>query len=218
MSRLGALAAAGALLLATPRVLPAQPGGRVSIVGSVEYARITEDDGFLGAGIGGAAGVQLHLTDATSLELEIGRERHVRDLGLFAVAYDAQGRVHPLPYTERWEGAATFVLGSISRTFGPGRARPVVWGGGGLMWHGGTRRGPLTPPQVPAGFTLQPGDAQTRRGRSSSAVAIDGGGGVDVRISDRLTVRPFAALRLVNTGNVGPKYVVRGGGRVAFRW
>lgn len=221
MDRIGTIVAACAIVpivLATPQALLAQPNGRVSMVGAVEHARITEDDGYLGAGFGGAGGMQFHLTNATSLEIEIGRERHIRDLGLFAVAYDAQSRLQALPYTERWKGTATFVLGLVSRAFGSTRARPVIWGGGGLMSHGGTLRGPLTLPQVPPGFTLQPGDSKARRGRSSNAFAMDGGVGVDVRFTDRLTVRPFAGLRLVNTGNFGPKYIIRSGSRIAFRW
>ena len=218
MNRFEVLVAACAMFLAVPQALFAQSNGRVSVMGSIEYASITEDDGYLGAGVGGAGGLQLHLTNATSLEIEIGREHHVRDLGFSAIAYDAQGRFETVPYTERWEGTATFVLGLVSRTFGSSRVRPVIWGGGGLMFHGGTVRGPLTAPQVPPGVRLQPGEAETRRGRRSRAWATDGGGGVDVRVTNRLTVRPFAGLRLVMTGNVGPKYIVRGGARIAFRW
>jgi hypothetical protein len=218
MTRAGALAFAFVIVLATPQALLSQPSGRVSVVGATEYARITEDDGYLGAGFGGAGGLQFHLTKATSVEIEIGRERHIRDLGLFAVAYDAQGRVEAFPFTERWAGTATFVLGLVSRTFGSARVRPVIWGGGGLMSHGGTSRRPLSPPQIPPGFTLQPGDVETRQGRSSKAFAMDGGIGADVALSDRVTVRPFGGLRLVNTGNFGPKYIIRSGARIALHW
>ena len=219
MNRVRALVAATVIVLAGPQALLAQPNGRVSMVGAVEHARITEDDGYLGAGFGGSGGVQFHLTDATSVEIEIGRERHIRDLGFFAIAYDAQGRIQGFPFTERWEGTATFVVGSVSRTFGSTRVRPVTWIGGGLMSHGGTLHRPLTLPQVPAGFTLQPGDpTEPRRSRSSNAFAMDGGIGIDVRFTDRLTVRPFVGLRLVNTGNFGPKYIIRSGARVALRW
>jgi hypothetical protein len=222
MNRVGALASAFAIVLALPQALLAQPNGRVSVVGTIEHARITEDDGYLGAGFGGAGGLQFHLTDATSVEIEIGQEKHVRDLGFFALAYGSQGRQGPFqafPYTERWEGTATFVLALISRTFGSARARPVIWGGGGLMSHGGTLRRPLTLPQVPPGLALQPGDEpETRRGSRSNAFAMDGGVGVDVRFTNRITARPFAGLRLVNTGNFGPKYVIRSGARIGFHW
>jgi len=218
MSRMSVLALACVASLAVTHTVLAQPSGRLSATGTIEYARITEDDGYLGAGFGGAGGLQFRLTDATSVELEVGRERHVRDLGFSAVAYDAQGRPEPFPFTERWEGTATFVLGLVSHTFGSARVRPVVWGGGGLMAHGGTSRGPLTFPQVRPGFTLQPGSLDSRTGRSSTALVVDGGIGADVRLTDRLTVRPFGGLRLANTGNVGPKYIVRSGARIAYRW
>lgn len=217
MNRYGLIVATSVIVMGLPRASLAQPG-RLSAVGTVEYARITEDDGYLGAGVGGAGGLQFHLTDATSVEVEIGLERHVRDLGFFALARDAQNRIQPVPYTEQWTGTATYVLGLVSHTFGSARARPVIWGGGGLMSHGGTSRGPLTLPEVPPGFTLEPIDTEVRRGRSSKAFAMDGGGGVDIRLAGPVTIRPFAGLRLVNTGNFGPKYVIRTGARIAVRW
>lgn len=205
MNRVGAIVAASVIVVAAPQALLAQPDGRLSIVGAIEHARITEDDGYLGAGFGGAGGLQFHLTDATSLEIEIGQERHVRDVSYIKnVVDDAQGRPQPLLYTERRKGTATFVLGLVSRTFGSARARPVIWGGGGLMSHGG--------------MLVQPGDAEARRGSGSNAFAMDGGAGVDVRFTGRLTIRPFAGLRLVNTDNFGPKYIIRSGARIGFRW
>jgi hypothetical protein len=85
------------------------------------------------------------------------------------------------------------------------------------MSHGGTRRGPVALPQLRPGYSLQPMDADTIQGASSRGLVVDGGAGVEVRITPRVSVRPFAGLRLVNTGNVGPKYVVRTGVRVGFR-
>ena len=92
----------------------------------------------------------------------------------------------------------------------------MVWGGAGWMSHGGTRRGPVVAPQVPPGFTLQPGDAETRQGASSKAAVADGGVGVELRVAPRITVRPFAGFRLANTGDGGPKYVIRTGVRIGF--
>ena len=145
--------------------------------------RITDDESFLGSGIGASGSVGWRFTDATSLEIEAGRTRHRRDLGLFAVVRDAQGRTDAIPYTQRWEGTATFVVASVAHTFGSGSVRPVVWGGGGVMTHGGTVRGPVIAPQVPPGYTLQPGDADTRRGSKSNGLVADGGIGVDVRVA-----------------------------------
>ena len=85
------------------------------------------------------------------------------------------------------------------------------------MWHGGTERGPVAAPQVPPGIVLQPGYLETHPGTSVSALAVDGGFGVDVRASRQLTVTPFAGLRLAMTGNFGPKYIVRTGIRIGFR-
>jgi hypothetical protein len=215
MSRAGILGAACMAGLAFASAAFAQ-SSRLSVVGGVDYARITEDDGYLGAGLGAAGGLQLHLTEATGLEIEVGRRRHVRDLGFHAVAFDPQGRVEAFPFTARWEGTATFVMATVSHAFGMRRVRPVVSGGGGFMSHGGTTRGPLTLPQIPPGHTAQPGDLDERKGTSSSGFAVDGGAGVDVRVSRRVTVRPLVALRLVGTGNVGPKYIIRTGARIAF--
>jgi hypothetical protein len=195
----------------------AQSPGRLGVAGTIEYARITDDESLLGSGIGGAGSARWRLTDSTGLEFEAGLTRHVRDLHLFAVARDAQGRLEPVPFTERWEGTATFVIASVAHTFGSGRARPVAWGGGGLMSHGGTRRGPVIAPQAPPGFSLQPGDGQIRQGASSKAAVADGGFGVEIRVAPSITVRPFAGLRLTSAEQVGPKYIVRTGVRVGFQ-
>jgi hypothetical protein len=205
------------LVLALPGVALAQ-GGRWRAAGAIEFAHITEDDGFLGSGPGGSGAVEARLTDATSVGVEVGVMRHIRDLGFHAVAFDPAGRIEAFPYTERWEGTATFVMGTLSHAFGSARARPVIWGGVGSMSHGGTSRGPRTMPQIPPGYTLQDGDAVARKGRSSSAFAMEGGAGLDVDVTERLTLRPFAGLRLVNTGNVGPKYILRAGLRLAAGW
>ena len=204
-------------LLGAPAGVYAQPVPKTALVGSVEYARITEDDGILGSGPGGGGGVQIDLTGATAVAVEISRTHHVRDLGLFAVAYDAAGRPEPVPFTERREGNATWLIATISHAFGSAGVRPLIWGGGGMMWHGGTSTAPLTTPQVREGFTLQPGTLDRSEGQSTSALAADAGLGVEVRVSRRLAIVPFAGLRLANTGNFGPKYIVRGGARVTFR-
>ncbi|HET7696042.1 MAG TPA: hypothetical protein VFK57_10070 [Vicinamibacterales bacterium] len=217
MERFAGIAAALAVVAACSSPAYAQPAGRFSVAGTVDYTRITDDESLLGSGIGAGGALGWRLTDATGVEIEVSRTRHVRDLGLFAVAHDAQGRLEPVPYTERWEGTATFVIASVAHTFGSGPVRPVVWGGGGFMTHGGTERGPKVAPQAPPGFTLQPGDGETRRGPGTNAAAVDGGLGVDIRVAPRVTLRPFAGLRLANTQNVGPKYLVRTGVRVEFR-
>ena len=126
-----------------------QTSGRLLAAGSIDYERITDDESFLGSGLGASGSVGWRFTDATSLEVEAGRTRHRRDLGLFAVARDGQGRIEAIPYTQRWEGTATFVVASVAHTFGSGSVRPVLWGGGGVMTHGGTVRGPVIAPQVP---------------------------------------------------------------------
>lgn len=211
------IAAAIAAIALIPAAAQAQPApGRFSVGGTLDYSRITGEESFLGSGLGAAGTFGWRFTDATALEVEVGRTRHVRDLDFHAVVTDAQGRTEAIPYTQRWQGTATFALASVAHTFGSGAVRPVVWGGGGLMTHGGTLRGPVNFPQVPPGFTLQPGDGDTQRGASSHALTIDGGLGVDIRVASRVTLRPFAGLRLANTSGVGPKYVVRTGIRVGF--
>jgi hypothetical protein len=211
------MAVAVAVIGLIPTTARAQSNSRFTIGGVVDYARITDDESFLGSGVGAAGSFGWRFTDATSLEVEVGRTRHVRDLNLYAVAHDAQGRPEAFPYTQRWQGTSTFVVASVAHAFGSGSVRPVVWGGGGFMTDGGTERGPVIVPQIPAGFTLQPGDLETHRGASSHALTADGGIGVDVRVAPRVTLRPFAGVRLANTANVGPKYVVRTGVRIGFQ-
>jgi hypothetical protein len=203
-------------LMTSPTFAQSRPP--ISVVGGLDYARITEDEGFLGAGFGAILGAQFHLTRSTAVEVEVTRDRHVRDLSQSAVAVDPQGRLQPLPYTTRWEGTATFVMALVSHRMGPANAPLVVFGGGGFMTHGGTLRGPLTLPEVPPNYTIQSVDLATRRGSRSSAFTAEGGAGVDVGIHRRLIVRPFVGLRLAMTENVGPKYIVRGGVRLAFRF
>src|SRR6476659_3703896 len=111
------MAVASFVLLAAPAAW-AQSRPAPSIVGEIEYARITEDDGFLGSGVGAGGGVRFHLTDATSLGVDLSRTHHVRDLGLYAVGFDASGRSEAFPYTQRWEGTATWLLGTLSHAFG----------------------------------------------------------------------------------------------------
>lgn len=217
MTKIGFIFSVVGVAAAMSGTASAQEPGRIGVAGTIDYTRITDDESFLGSGIGAAGSVRWRLTDATGLEVEVGRARHVRDLNLFAVARDAQGRFEPVPYTQRWEGTATFVVAAVSRRFGSGRARPVVWGGGGVMSHGGTRRAPLVAPQPPPGFSLQPGDPETHDGAGSTALVGDGGVGVEVRVAPRVTVRPFTGVRFANTGNFGPKYIVRGGVRIGFQ-
>ena len=216
MKYFAGLAAAIGMLACVPASVDAQPASRFLVGGTVDYARITDDESFLGSGVGVAGMAGWRFTDATSLEVEVGETWHVRDLDFFAVVRDARGTVNAIPYTQRWEGSAMFAIASLAYKFGAGAIRPVVWGGGGVMVHDGTVRGPLVPPQIPPGFTLQPGDAVTTRGERSRALTIDGGVGLDVRVASRLTLRPFAGLRLTNTDSVGPKYVARMGVRVGF--
>ena len=216
MKRIGIILGVIAVVVAISRPANAQSSGRLGFAGSIDYSRITDDESLLGDGLGGAASVLWRFTEATGLEVEVGLTHHVRDLGLFAVAQDAQGRIEPVPYTRRWEGTATFVVASVAHTFGSGRARPVLWGGGGFMSHGGTRRGPVVAPQAPPGFALQPLGLETQEGASSNALVADGGIGIDVRVAPKISVRPFAGLRLTSAEQVGPKYIVRGGVRIGF--
>ncbi|MCC7007533.1 MAG: hypothetical protein IT184_01830 [Acidobacteria bacterium] len=194
--------------------------GKLALAGELQWAHITEDEGFLGAGPGGAIGIEYHATASLALGVIVEGVRHVRDLDAAAVAVDPAGRLVPLPYTVRWKGTATFVMTRLSRSFGVAdrTARPLVWGSLGLMRHGGTTRGPIALPNVPAGYSLQPGDLATTEGRSSLASAFEGGGGVSLHVSDGWTLQPFGAFRFVMTGNAGPKYIFRTGVVVALRF
>ena len=217
MRRIAIVLSVMGLAAAMAQTARAQGPGRIGVGGTIDYARMTDDESLLGDGFGGAASVRWRFTEATALELEVGRTRHRRDFDTFAVAQDAQGRIQPIAYTRRWEGTATFVIASVAHTFGSGSVRPVLWGGGGLMFDGGTRRGPVVAPQPPPGFSLEPLGFATEQGASSKALVADGGAGVEVRVASRVTVRPFAGLRLTSAEQVGPKYIVRTGVRIGFQ-
>jgi hypothetical protein len=205
------LLTAVAVGLIGPAPAGAQPASRWFAAGAVELARTTEDDGFLGSGPGWSAGLGLRLTSKTSVTIEVGGERHVRNLRHGFTVTDATGRLHTLFADTRWDGTGSFAIGAVSRTLGRGRARPVVWGGGGWLWHGGTRyivvrRDELPPGAEPPGWIYQ-----DTTGRAVNAPVVEGGGGVEFEAGARLAVRPYASLRLIGTDNEGPKYVVRYG-------
>lgn len=218
-------------LLAQAAAAGAQPANRLGLGGGIEYANITEDDGFLGDGLGWTANVEWRWTRNTAVEFELSRERHVREGRAGTVFAQSDGSLVPYSFTWRWEGTATFLFGTVTRTFGAWRVRPLLFGGGGLMRHPGTMSittdfspsgEPFAlPPDVPAPeaeAAPDPGARLYHRGRGATAAAIEGGGGLAVRAGERLVVRPYAALRLATTGNYGPKYIIRSGLRVMVLW
>ena len=78
MKNIAVILTAAAVLALAPRAGYAQSGGRFTVGGTIDYARITDDESFLGSGISGAGNLGWRLTDRTSLEIEAGRTRHVR--------------------------------------------------------------------------------------------------------------------------------------------
>lgn len=115
----------------------------------------------------------------------------------------------------RSEGTATFVIGSVARQFGSARARPVIWGGAGIMHHPGTLGTVDEVIGLPPGVVLPPSFAD-RRGPAVTALAFDGGAGLDVLTTDRLSARPYAGSRFIRTGNHGPKLEWRVGVRLSW--
>jgi hypothetical protein len=216
MRHLTRLLAVFVVLAASRLPASAQSRSTIGIGGGVDFAHMTQDESFLGSGVGVSGGVQWRLTPATAVEFEVNRAHHVRDLDLHAVVFGPGGRIDVVPYTERWEGNATFAIGSVAHAFGTGTLRPVAWGGGGAMFHDGTRHGPVTPPAVPPGFTMQPGDAASSKQPSTTSFVLDSGAGVDARLGSRAGIRPFVGFRLTGVGGAGPKYIIRGGVRVSF--
>jgi hypothetical protein len=183
--------------------------GRWGAFAGVEVAHSTEDEGFLGAGPGVYGGVSYRLARNTSLAMEIGTERHVRD---FRFLTAVPGQIQPVPFDVRWAGSAVFLVANVQHGFGATRARPFVFGGGGLMHDAGTTRRIVDRSEVPASVTLPPHFDSP----SATVSVIDGGGGVEIRIRDRLRLEPFAGIRLASSGETGPKYIVRYGLTVAF--
>jgi hypothetical protein len=184
----------------------------------IDYAHITEDDAFLGDGLGWTARVEWRLTRNTALEFELSRERHLREGEAGTGFLQPDGSFVPYFFRWRWEGTATFLMGTVTRAFGDSRVRPMIWGGGGLLHHPGTVYSTTGLSQLPPETELPPGFEESRQGRGVTAAAIEGGAGAGVRTGDYLVVRPYAALRLANTGNYGPKYIIRSGVRVMVHW
>jgi hypothetical protein len=122
-------------------------------------------------------------------------------------------------------------MGTVTRAFGDSRVRPMIWGGGGLLRHPGTMSSAtdfspagepfILPPWLPAPEAELAPDFGARlqsRGPGVTAAAIESGVGAAVSATDHLVVRPYATLRLANTGNYGPKYIIRSGVRVMVHW
>jgi hypothetical protein len=205
-------ALAGVIVAAGAREAAAQDRSRFGLFGGLEFAQITEDEGRLGGGPGGQAGLSIRLTPATTLDASFGVERHVRNFE-FLAANPSGPAFPPVPYRLRWSGTPVFAIGRVAHTFGVGTVRPVAWGGGGVMHHGGTRHEITDDGGLP--FT---DEERLSVGPALTTWVLDGGGGVDVAAGERFTVRPFGGFRLTGAAGFGPKYILRFGADIGVRW
>jgi hypothetical protein len=190
----------------------AQSTRPIALFAGVELAHITEDEGVLGKGPGTYGGITIGLGRSTSLAVEAGVQRHVRD---FTFGIGLPGSFFPAEYRVRWLGTATYLMLDIRRSFGDHATKPFVYGGIGMVHDGGTRHRILDRSQVPPEVVL-PEERFTGSG-PVTAWGYEGGGGLDIRVNDRVGLRPFSGIRLMTTGETGPKFIIHGGMALTVR-
>lgn len=191
---------------------------RLGVTGSLEFAHTTADDGFLGSGAGWSAGLDVRLTPTTSVAVDAGAERHVREFRFGTAVTLPDGSLVPHFLRSRSDGTAMFLMTRLVHAFGRAAVRPVIWAGVGVMRAPGTRHRITNESPLPPGTSLPPGFVADDRGPAVTAGVSEGGGGLEIAWRAGWTVTPYAALRLAGTGNVGPKYILRTGLGAVWRW
>ncbi len=207
----GAALVASGLLFAGAQPAQAQDRSRVGFFGGLEFAHITEDEGLLGTGPGVRGGLTIRLSPSTMVEFEIGAERHIRNFVFYGSP--TVPTFAPVPYEVRWSGTAGFGVARLTHAFGRRAVRPIAWGGAGVMHQAGTRH------EITDDGGLPFPDAERRSvSPAVTAFVLDGGGGVDVAVGREWRVRPYAGMRLAFTGGYGPRYILRTGADIGWRW
>jgi hypothetical protein len=187
-------------MLLAPAVAPAQTGvpvRRTEVFGVVASETLTDDEGSLGTGLMGGAGVRYRLSDRIDVEGRVERIAHERNFDS-GVLFSATG--------------ARFV-GRLLYHFSNGKARPYVAGTGGYMTITRSSTFPIVSPEPGFGRPIVTGHDTFER--SLNEPLWGGGGGVDLRLTDRWSVRPEANLLWsVPSNYVGLQF----GAALGVRW
>lgn len=201
----------------------AQAQPRFDVFGLAGAGRVTEDDGFLGAGGSFGGGVDWFLTDHTYVEVELQHQR-IKRVFNFHIAHYPPGVTDPgsreavfVPMRLERSGGTTFVGAALGHLMGSSAVQAFIQIEGGLMTYGGLDVTTEYQEAPPAGYV----PLEELGGRTSGidpAFTFGGTTGLRIGGTSRWFLRPYIGLRLASVENVGPKYIVRFGTAAGWRW
>jgi hypothetical protein len=180
------------------------------VFGSVGYNGQWDDESRLGQSVAVSGGVGYRITRRLSIEALVNRLEHRRDLLFYTVTHDAAGNPIATPAPATLTGGATYVLGQVRYVFSTSRVQPYVAGAFGVMHYSGKGWGAVFPPE--------PGQPRPAGGVSATTTAKGASGGVDFRVTPRMTIGPYFGLLMSNNDESGTKNALHGGVRIGFGW
>ncbi len=184
--------------------------GRMYIFGGGGYNGQADDESSLGTGAAVEGGVGYRLTEKWSLEGSATYLRHSRNLVYYALSTDALGRTASTPYYPTLDGAATYVLAQLRRTFTMSRVRPFIGFGAGIMHYSGDSWASVMAPAV--GIL----DGPERTVMTSAAGSFTSG--VEIGVGRRASLAPYISFLAANPGEAGTSMAFFTGVRVAARY
>lgn len=152
------------VLLATAHPMAQSPASRGEVFAGVGLARMGGDEGSLGSGPHVLGGVGVRFAPRLSIEADVTRTQHERDI--------AGG---PL------EGTATGIFGSVVYHFSEGRTQVFVMGSVGLLRSETVHTYPI-------------GGTPTTSRSDDNGFGWGGGGGVKIFLTPRFSLRPQVRL------------------------
>jgi opacity protein-like surface antigen len=173
--RVRLFAGIAAVIAATAANANAQPQpdrSPLRVFGSAGWMSLWDDETLLGRGVLAGGGVAAPLADRVSVEAELSGGRHRRDAGYLAA-----------------EGTPILAVGRLAYHFRPSSAaaRPFASAGLGVLHSTGQL---TTRSIVPDDRGLPVEGPSTRRDWSVTRPAFEFGGGVSIRTTPRLDIRP----------------------------
>jgi opacity protein-like surface antigen len=168
-------------MLMLPVAIPAQTGAsdrRAEVFGIVASETLTDDESSLGTSLMAGAGVRYRLSER----------------------FDVEGRGERISHERNFDSGVRFsatggrVVGRLLYHFSPsdGKVRPYVSGSAGYMSLTRSSAFPIVSPGPGFGRPIVTGHDTFERSLNESLWG--GGGGVDLRLTDRWSVRPEANL------------------------